>query len=169
MALIVTFGTVAALVRRYVNFQLGIPGHSGVAWMAVLVLGYLLTRRFGAGIGMGVTSALASQAFGFGNSTAFSFAVFGSVGAALDLVYAIPFIRRESLFGGALAGAVAHLTKFGVGKAIALAVGGLKNVAFVGLGVATLNHILFGVVGGLIAVMIFTKARSIARDRRPRA
>ncbi len=103
---------------------------------------------------------------GFGNSIAFSLAVFGSVGVALDLVCAIPFIRRESLVGGALAGAVAHLTKFGVVKVIAVAAGGLKHVAFVGLAVATLNHILFGIVGGLIAVMIFHKSRSIARKRR---
>ena len=40
-ALAVAIGLVAALAKRHLDFELGIPGHAGVGWISVLILGRL--------------------------------------------------------------------------------------------------------------------------------
>lgn len=166
MAVVLVFGTAAAAARRFVDFHFGVPGHTGVAWMAVLVFGYLAARRRGAGTGIGLTSAVMSGPLGLGHSFTYNLLIFGLAGLLVDLVFALPQSRLGTVVVGALAGATAHMAKFGVVVGNVLIGGGVKHVAIVGLGVGALNHLLFGLVGGLLGAGLYLGGREALRRLR---
>jgi hypothetical protein len=157
------FGATAVLARRFLGFHLGIPGHAGVGWMAVLVFGYLATKRRGAGTAIGLSSAALSVPLGYGHSFGLTLLTFGAAGVLLDLVFVLPLVRRNSLVGAAIGGAVAHMAKFGVVSGSVLIGGAVKNVALIGLGIGALNHLLFGLVGGFIGAALYVGGRAALR------
>ena len=155
LAAVSAFGAAAVLARHFLGFHLGIPGHAGVGWMAVLVFGYLANRRRGAGTAIGLSSAALSVPLGYGHSFGLTLLTFGAAGVLLDLVFVLPLVRRNTLIGSAIGGAAAHLAKFGLVSGSVLMGGAVKNVAIIGLGIGALNHLLFGLVGGLLGAAFY--------------
>ncbi|MBM4437106.1 MAG: hypothetical protein FJ029_07710 [Actinobacteria bacterium] len=165
-ALALVFGTCAALVRRYLDFHLGVPGHTGLAWIAVLTAGALTIRRRWAGTVIGVTTALMGAPVGLGHPFGDNLLLYGLAGLALDAVFAIPAVRRRGAVGAAAAGTAAHAAKFAVVTLNALTAVTVKNVVVVGLGIALVNHLLFGLMGGLAGAGIFYALRAALRRLR---
>ena len=160
------FGVAAAFARRYVSFHLGIPGHTGMAWIAVLVLGYLVTRRAGAGLGMGATAALLTEPLGVSEPLLQNLLTFGSAGLLLDLVFHLPRIRQWSLAGALLGGGLAHMAKFAVVAVMAADAGVGKNINAVGLEQAAVNHFIFGLAGGFAAALAFGSGNAVITRRK---
>ncbi|MCL5264666.1 MAG: hypothetical protein M1343_05660 [Chloroflexi bacterium] len=46
------WGCLIAAGRTYLDFHLGIPGHTGILWIALLIGGKLVVRRGGSGLGV---------------------------------------------------------------------------------------------------------------------
>jgi hypothetical protein len=149
LGLAVTVGLVAALAKRYLDFHLGIPGHAGVGWIAVLISGRLGTRRPGMSAVAGVSMGLWSVPVGLGHSLGYNLALYGSVAALLDL----PGTRRLAdgrLFGAVTAGVVVHVAKFVFVLGNVWLSGIVRNVELYGMSAALTNHVLFGAAGGLL-------------------
>lgn len=145
----VATGLVAALAKRYLDFHLGIPGHAGVGWIAVLVSGRLINGRVGMATVAGLSMGLWGVPVGLGHSLTYNMMLYGMAGALLDsgTMVRLPLHRA---WGAALAGIIVHVAKFGVIIGNAWVSGILRRVEVYGFMRAFGNHIVFGALGGLL-------------------
>lgn len=168
----VAVGLVAALAKRYLDFHLGIPGHAGVGWIAVLVSGALITRRPGMATIIGVSMGLWGVPIGLNHSLGYNTLLYGLSGAVLDsrALIRLPLHRP---WGALVAGTSVHLAKFGFIFANAWLVLTVRNVEIFGFAAALANHLVFGALGGLLGWGLWrygnralTGLRALARRRR---
>ena len=82
--LAVFIGLLAALAKKYLDFHLGLPGHAGVGWIAVLTVGHLVNPRRGMVVAAGLSMAVWGVPIGLGHSFGYNAALYGSAAAALD-------------------------------------------------------------------------------------
>ena len=149
------------------DFHLGIPGHTGILWIALLISGKLVVNRKATGLGMGFAAALWGIPMGMGHSPVYNVALYSLTGGAIDLLTTIPGMRIDHLFGAAICGALAHLTKLGFITAYAMSFGLYRNFLEVGLVISAGYHILFGALGGVLVVAIVAAMR-LPRIRLPK-
>ena len=149
VAVAVGVGLVAALAKRYLDFSLGIPGHAGVGWIAVLVAGRLGNPRFGMATVAGLSMAAWGVPIGLNHSLAYNTALYGMAGAILDsgVMMRLPLHR---FWGAAAAGVLIHVAKFGYIFANAWMADMIRNVEVFGMTRSLANHIVFGALGGLL-------------------
>ena len=165
LGLAIVIGLVGALAKKHLDFHLGIPGHAGVGWIAVLIFGRLVNRRPGMATVAGVAMGLWSVPVGLGHSLGHNLALYASVAALLD----VPGLRRltGSRFVGAMtAGVLVHVAKFFFVLANVLLSGTVRNVEVYGLSSALVNHVAFGAAGGLVGWGMWRTDRAlVARFR----
>jgi hypothetical protein len=166
LGLAVAIGLLAALAKRYLDFHLGIPGHAGVGWIAVLISGRLVNPRRGMAAVAGVSMGLWSVPVGLGHSLGYNLALYGLVAALLDG----PGIRRLPLgraLGAATAGVAVHVAKFVFVLGNVWLSGIVRTVELYGLSAALVNHVAFGAAGGLAGWGLWrTNRAAVARVRR---
>lgn len=142
-------GLVATLAKRHLDFHLGIPGHAGVGWIAVLVFGRLINGRPGMATLAGLSMGLWGIPVGLGHSIAYNSLLYGMAGGLLDSGALLRLPLRRA-WGAALAGLAVHLAKYGFIFANAALSGFLKRVEVFGFFRALANHLVFGALGGLL-------------------
>lgn len=161
LGLAVVIGLVGALAKKHLDFHLGIPGHAGVGWIAVLISGRLLNGRPGMSAVAGVSMGLWSAPVGLGHSLGYNVALYGSVAALLDL----PGLRRltgSRVFGAMTAGVIVHVAKFVFVLANVWLSSVVRNVELYGLSSALVNHVAFGAAGGLVGWGLWHTGRTAA-------
>ena len=170
LAVAVLTGLVAALAKRYLDFSLGIPGHAGVGWIAVLVAGRLANPRAGMAAVAGFSMAAWGVPVGLNHSLAYNSVLYGMAGAILDsgALLRLPLHRW---WGATVAGVAVHVAKFGYIFANAWMADMVRNVEVFGLIRSLANHIVFGAAGGLLGWAIWRTGgrlgRWLGRRRRP--
>lgn len=142
-------GLLAALAKRYLDFSLGIPGHAGVGWIAVLVAGRLGNTRTGMATVAGLSMAAWGVPVGLNHSLAYNSVLYGMAGAILDsgAVLRLPLHRW---WGATAGGVLVHVAKFGYIFANAWMADMIRNVEVFGLMRSLVNHVVFGAAGGLL-------------------
>lgn len=154
---LVLLALVAALVylaKTFTRMPLHIPGHSGFAWIALLVVGRGLVRRNGAGTAIGVVAGLLVTVSGFGHESVFEWTKYAAAGLALDVTtWALGGDLRR--YGVAMAaGVAAHLAKLVAMTLLSLAMGLPLSVVAVGLGLSATSHAGFGAIGGALGALV---------------
>ena len=146
--LAIATGLLAALAKRYLDFSLGIPGHAGVGWIAVLVAGRLANNRPGMAAIAGLSMGVWGVPVGLNHSMAYNTVLYGMAGTLLDsgVMLRLPLQR---FWGAAIAGTLVHVAKFGYIFANAWMADMIRNVEIFGLTRSLANHVVFGAVGGL--------------------
>jgi hypothetical protein len=145
----IVIGFFAALAKRYLDFSLGIPGHAGVGWIAVLIFGRLVNDRPGMATIAGLSMGIWGVPVGLGHSIGYNMALYGMAGALLDSgsMLRLPLSRA---WGAMIAGTIVHLAKFGFIFANAWLADMVRRVEIYGLLRALGNHAVFGALGGLV-------------------
>ena len=149
VAIAVATGLAMALAKRYLDWSLGIPGHGGVGWIAALITGTSLNPRRGMATVAGAAMAFWAVPVGLNHTLAYNLALYTSAAALLD---GVRWLRLPTRFaaGAALAGAAVHVFKFGFVFGNALLASTLRNVQAYGFLAALRNHVIFGLMGGLL-------------------
>jgi hypothetical protein len=162
--LAVLIGLLAALAKRHLDFHLGIPGHAGVGWIAVLISGRLLNGRIGMATVVGLSMGLWGVPVGLGHSIGYNMMLYGLAGSLLDsgTLIRLPLHR---VWGAAVAGVTIHLAKFGFIFANAWIADTLRRVEVFGFLGALANHLVFGAAGGMLGWAMW-RAGGILRARR---
>ncbi len=167
MLLALALGLVAALAKRHLDWSLGIPGHAGVGWIAVLVSGTLVNPRRGMAALAGVSMAVWAVPLGLGHSFGYNAFLYGSAAAGLEAVVLLG-LPLKRWWGAATAGAAVHLMKFGFVFANAWVSGVFRRFEIYGLLAALRNHLLFGLAGGLVGWSVIALGRRYLWPRRGR-
>jgi hypothetical protein len=168
MLLALAIGFVAALAKCHLDWSLGIPGHAGVGWIAVLVSGALVNPRRGMAALAGVSMAVWGVPLGLGHSFGYNALLYGSAATGLEAVLLLR-MPVERWWGAATAGAVVHVVKYVFIFANAWVSGVVRNFEIFGLLPALRNHVLFGLAGGVVGWSAIALGRRYIWPRRGRA
>lgn len=150
LILLALFAALIVVAKIALKTPLQLPGHSGVFWMAILVVASQVVPRRGAASLAGLFSAILASFFGLGDlgvlDTFFSYLVIG-IGTDLALLL---LGSPENLFAAGLIGALGHMSKFLVKWALGAITGAPLGFVALGLFSSLLGYIVFGAIGGVL-------------------
>ena len=156
LALLAALVVVAKIALR---LPLQLPGHSGIFWMAIVIVAAGVVPKRGATSLVGVTSGIIAAFLGMGDFGALNtFLSYTMVGVGTDLTLLL-LRDPENLVAATIAGALGHLAKFLVKWVLGMLTG--APVGFIALGLlrAVLGYIVFGALGGLLGAFTLAALR----------
>lgn len=159
LILLALFSALVVVAKIALRLPMQLPGHSGVFWMAIIIVAAGVVPQFGAASVVGVTSGLIAGFMGMGDFGALNTTLsYAAVGIGADL--ALRLLRDpENLVTAALAATLGHLGKFLVKWAFGVITG--APVGFVALGLlrAILGYVVFGAIGGVLGALTLRALR----------
>jgi hypothetical protein len=150
LILLALFAALIVIAKIALKLPLQLPGHSGIFWMAILIVAARVVPLLGAASLVGLSSGLLAAFLGLGDfgplDTVLSYTMAG-VGVDLALLL---LGSPENLLTATIAGMSGHLAKFLVKWGIGIVSG--APIGFVALGLARtlVSYIVFGALGGLL-------------------
>jgi hypothetical protein len=159
---------IAALIflgKSFLRVPVHVPGHSGIVWIALMVIGRGLVNRRGAGVLMGLIAG-ALVTFGApGKEGLFEWTKYVAAGAILDLLVWTVGNDLETWWKAALVGAGAHLAKLVTATLMAWVLGLPLDIVVIGLGLTATTHVVFGALGGALGALVLTQLRRVPQFR----
>ena len=159
---IVGTGLIAAIGKK-ATMDLGIPGHSALLWLGAMLAGRAIIKRDGAGFAIGIMTGVWAVPVGLNHSMIQNMALYGLVGAVLDLVMKIRFFSDYSALSLIIAGGAAHMVKFVFIIVRATLSVTFKNFLVVGVVNSAILHLIFGLTAGLAAFGLVSLLQSGAK------
>jgi hypothetical protein len=151
LILLVLFAALIVVAKIALRLPLRLSGHSGIFWMAIMIVAAGVVAKPGATSLVGLTSGLIAAFLGMGDFGALNtFLSYTAVGVGTDLALLLLGRNPENLIVAALAGTLGHVSKFLVKWGFAVVAG--TPVGFVALGLvwALVGYLVFGALGGLL-------------------
>ena len=160
LILLALFAALVVVAKIALRLPLQLPGHSGIFWMAIIIVAAGVVPKRGAASLVGLTSGIIAAFLGMGDFGALNtFLSYTMVGVGTDLALLLLSGNPENLVVAALAGTLGHLGKFLVKWGLATLAG--APVGFVALGLirAVVGYIIFGALGGLLGALTLRALR----------
>ena len=151
LILLALFSALIIVAKIALRTPLQLSGHSGLFWMAIVVVGAKVVPKPGAASVIGITSAILASFLGLGDFGALNtFLSYALLGIVADLVLWLLGGNTENLIVAVLVGILGHMAKFLVKWLIGLMTG--APIGFVALGLlrAIIGYIVFGALGGFL-------------------
>ncbi|MEW6406844.1 MAG: hypothetical protein AB1649_34125, partial [Chloroflexota bacterium] len=151
LILMALFSALVVVAKIALRTPVQLTGHSGILWMAIIIIGIRVVPKAGAASIIGITSGLLAAFMGLGDFGALNtFLSYAMVGVASDLIMLLVGRNTENLFVAALVGTFGHMGKFLTKWVFGLISG--APIGFVALGLlrAILGYVIFGAIGGLL-------------------
>jgi hypothetical protein len=140
---------IVALVRVF-DLSLGLPGHTGVQWLALLLVGRTTSNYRWASSVSGVGSAVVSLLPFWGFGDPLKWLSFLLVAVALDVLFNLFTRWGHAILFLAVIGGLAHAVK-PLSRALISSVTGLQYTSLLtGVLYPTATHLLFGFIGAFV-------------------
>jgi hypothetical protein len=157
--LLISGGVLAAVLHRTFDLSLGLPGHHGIEWMVLLILGRVSSPFRSAGTLTSIGAAFASSLPFLHGGNPLSWFFYLLPGPALDFAfYYLPRLAEKPWFL-ILLGGLAHVTKPFGQLTINLVTGWPFGSFRYGVLYPFASHLLFGMFGGSLAALILLGSR----------
>lgn len=153
------FGTLIAIVNDITRLPLHLPGHTSIVWMGILILGYGLIPKFGAGMIMGIVSGVLAVFLGLGKEGVFVFFKYFVPGLLLDFMAPLFKNKLESPVVAAICGIFTSLSKMTVNLLLGLLLKLPLVFLTLGMGFTSVTHVLFGAAGGVLAALLIKRLK----------
>lgn len=150
LILLALFAALVVVGKIALRLPLQLTGHSGVFWMAIVVVAAGVVPKRGAASLVGVTSGIIAAFLGMGDLGALNtFLSYSMLGVGVDV--ALVFLGNpETLLVATLAGTFGHLAKFLVKWGFAVVSGAPAGFVALSQIRAIVGYIVFGALGGLL-------------------
>jgi hypothetical protein len=159
LILLALFAALIVVAKIALRLPLQMPGHSGIFWMAIMIVAAGVVPKRGAASLVGLTSGIMAAFLGLGDFGALDTLLsYTAVGVATDLALLL-LGSPENLVVAMLAGALGHMGKFLVKWAIASLVGAPAGFVALGLAWSLIGYIVFGALGGLLGGLTLAALR----------
>ncbi len=159
LILLALFSALVVVAKIGLRMPLQMPGHSGLFWVAIVIVAAGVVPKRGAVSLVGLTSGILAAFLGLGDLGALDTLLsYTAIGVGVDL--ALWLLRNpESMPVAMLAGALGHLAKLGVKWVLSALTG--APVGFVALGLAwsMVTYVVFGALGGLLGALTLKALR----------
>lgn len=151
LVLLAFFSALVVVAKIALRTPLQLSGHSGIFWMAIVVVGAKVVPKPGAASVIGVTSGIMAGFLGLGDfGTLNTLLSYAALGIASDLVLWLLGGNAENLIVATLVGTLGHLAKFLVKWLFGLISGAPLGFVALGLLRAVIGYVVFGAIGGLL-------------------
>ncbi|MCL4269319.1 MAG: hypothetical protein KJZ72_07230 [Anaerolineales bacterium] len=151
LILLALFSALVIVAKIALRTPLQMSGHSGIFWMAIIIVGARVVPKLGASSIIGVTSGLLASFLGLGDFGALNtFLSYAMVGISSDLMLWILHGNTDNAVIAVIVGIFGHLGKFLTKWLFGIITG--APIGFVALGLlrAFLSYVIFGALGGLL-------------------
>jgi hypothetical protein len=159
LILIAFFAALVVVAKIALRTPLQLPGHSGIFWMAILIVSSRVIPRRGAVSLVGLTSGILAAFLGLGDFGALNTLLsYTMAGVATDLALLL-LGNPENVVVAAMAGVFGHLGKFLVKYLFGIISG--APVGFVALGLlrSLVFYVIFGALGGILGALTLVALR----------
>ena len=159
LILLALFSALVVVDKIVLHLPLRIPGHSGVTWMAILIVARGLVPKTGALSLVGLTSGLLAAFLGLGDLGAI-YTVFSYIasGVSVDLI-ALFLGGVESIVPAALAGTMGNVAKMLTKTVMAVLLQIPAGFIALGLLYSFFTNAVAGLLGGLLGWLILRALR----------
>lgn len=159
LILLAILSALVVVAKIALRLPLRLPGHSGIFWLAIVIVAAGIVPRRGAASLVGLTSGILAAFLGLGDfgalNTFLSYAIVG-VGADLALLL---LGSPEKMLPAVLAAMIGHLGKFLVKWVFGLITGAPIGFVTLGLAYAAGGYLLWGGLGGLLGALTLKALR----------
>jgi hypothetical protein len=151
LILLVLFSALVVVAKIALRTPLQLSGHTGIFWMAIIIVGAKVVPKPGAASTIGVTSGFLASFLGLGDFGALNTLLsYTMIGVGSDLVLWLLGGDAENLVVAVLVGILGHLCKFLVKWLFGIVSGAPLGFVALGLLRAVIGYIVFGAIGGLL-------------------
>ena len=152
--LLIGGGVMAVVLHRALDNGLGLPGHHGIEWMAIMIIGRASSKFRGAGTLTSIGASFASVLPFLHGDNPFTWAYYLLPGPVMDLAFRYLPRYANKFWFMILLGGFAHVTK-PVGQATVNLLAGWPIGSFrFGILYPFASHLLFGMIGGLLGALV---------------
>jgi len=160
--LLIGGGVMAVVLHRALDHGLGLPGHHGIEWMAIMILGRASSRFRGSGTLTSIGASFASVLPFLHGDNPFTWIYYLLPGPVMDLAFRYLPRYANKLWFMVLLGGFAHATK-PLGQLTVNLITGWPIGSFrFGVVYPFASHILYGMIGGLLGALILFGIRKIS-------
>jgi ABC-type thiamin/hydroxymethylpyrimidine transport system permease subunit len=160
LILLALFAALIVVAKIALRLPLQLSGHSGVFWMAIVIVAAGVVPKVGAASLVGLTSGLIAAFLGLGDFGALNtFLSYTMVGVGTDLALLLLGRAPESLVVAALAATFGHFCKFLVKWGLGALTGAPVGFIALGLAKAIVGYLVFGALGGLLGALTLRALR----------
>ncbi len=153
LILLALFAALVVVAKIALRLPVQMPGHSGIFWMAIVIVAAGVVPKPGAASIVGLTSGILAGFLGMGDFGALNtFLSYTAVGVGTDLALLL-LQDPENLISAAFSAALGHLGKFLVKWALSAVTGAPAGFIALGLARALVGYIIFGALGGLLGAL----------------
>ncbi len=159
LILLALFSALVVVDKIVLHLPLDIPGHSGLTWMAILVVARGLVPKTGALSLLGLTSGLLAAFLGLGDLGAI-YTVFSYLasGVGVDLI-GLFLGGVENIVAAGLAGIVGNVAKMLTKTAMAVLLQIPAGFVALGLLYSFFTNLVAGLLGGLLGWLVLRALR----------
>jgi hypothetical protein len=151
--LLIGGGVMAVVLHRATDNSLGLPGHHGIEWMALMMMGRASSKFRGAGTLTSVSASFASALPFLRGENPFTWIYYLLPGIVMDLAFRYLPRYANKLWFMVLLGGFAHVTK-PIGQVTMNLLTGWPVGSFrFGVAYPFASHLFFGMIGGLIGAL----------------
>jgi hypothetical protein len=159
LILLALFSGLVVVAKIALRLPLALPGHSGVFWMAIVIIAAGVVPKRGAASLVGLTSGILAAFLGMGDFGALNTTLsYTMVGVGTDLALWL-LQSPESIVAAALAGAIGHLAKFMVKWVLGMLSGAPLGIVAFGLAWSLINYAIWGGLGGILGALTLKALR----------
>ena len=159
LILLALFSALVVVAKIWLRLPLQVSGHSGIFWMAIVIVAAGVVPKRGTASLVGLTSGILAAFLGMGDFGALNTLLsYSMVGIATDLALWL-LQNPESLLAAALAGAIGHLGKLVVKWLLARITGAPLGFVALGLAWSLVNYVVWGALGGILGALTLKALR----------
>jgi len=152
--LLLSGGVMAVVLHRALDNSLGLPGHHGIEWMALMIIGRASSKFRGAGTLTSIGASFASVLPFLQGDNPVTWAYYLLPGPVMDLAFHYLPRYVNKLWFLILFGGLAHATKPIGQLTVSLLTGWPIGSFRFGVVYPFTSHLLFGMIGGLLGGLI---------------
>lgn len=148
--LLTLFAVLIVVAKIALRLPLQLSGHSGVFWMAIIIVASKVVPKRGSASLVGLLSGVIAAFMGLGDFGALNtFISYTIIGIGTDLALFL-LGNPENLFVAGFVGAFGHFCKFLVKWAFGAITGAPVGFVALGLAKAIVGYLIFGAIGGIL-------------------
>jgi len=157
LALMAALIVVAKIALR---LPLQLSGHSGIFWMAIIIVAAGVVHKPGAVSLVGLTSGLLAAFLGMGDLGALNtFLSYTAIGVGTDAALWLLGGKPDNMAVAILAATFGHLAKFLVKWGLGVVTGAPLGFVALGLLRALIGYVVFGALGGFLGALTLRALR----------
>jgi hypothetical protein len=160
LILLALFAALIVVAKIALRMPLQLSGHSGIFWMAIVIVAAGVVNKRGAASLVGLTSGILAAFLGLGDFGALNtFLSYTMIGVGTDLALWLLGGNPENVVVAVVAATIGHFAKFLVKWGLGAVAGAPVGFVALGLARAIVGYLIFGALGGLLGALTLKALR----------